>query len=131
MRRYDVLAGRTLQEFPRFRVVRRSDSWWMRSVFWVLHRVLRNAGYSEFATTIFSTVYVPDLRDTYTDRQKYDLLRHEKRHIRQAHHWPLGRWAWPVNHLLFALAYLLLPLPVLWTARAYFEREGYLQNLLV
>lgn len=130
--RYDVLATRTKAAFPRFRVMKRSASWWMSALFWLLGKVLRRPdGFSHFATTIFSTIYVPEGWDSYTDRQKYDLLRHEKRHIRQAHEFPLGRWAWPVNHLLWAISYILLPVPFFWTLRAYFEREGYTQNLLV
>ena len=133
MNRYDALVERTKREFPRFQVRKRGSVWWMRALFWLLSSVLKKGAgdYSNFATTIFSTIYVPDSWDSWTDRQRYELLRHEKRHIRQAHVWPLGRWAWPLNHLLWAISYIFLPIPFFWTLRAYFERDGYTQTMLV
>ena len=125
--RYRVLAERTKEEFPRFRVKMRRKSW-LRPIFWLLSKVTRRS-YSTFTTTIFSTMYAADDWDMRTSDRKYRTLRHEKMHIQQFHCWPLGRWAWPVNHLLTAIAYISI-LPVLLTLRARFEREGYTQTLL-
>ena len=52
------------------------------------------------------------------------------KHFRQAHEFPLGRRLWAINHLLFAACYIFV-LPFVWTYRAKFEREAYLQTLLV
>lgn len=116
--RYEVLARITKQEFPRFSIKERRRSW------------IRFFS-SGAATTVGSTVYTElDLWDRLTSDQRYKILRQEKVRIRQYNCWPLGRWAWPLNYLLFALFYFLV-LPVRWTFRAKFEREAYVQSLLV
>lgn len=126
--RYQILANRTRKEFPRFNTKKR-DSSWLRPIFWVLKKITRQ-DYKTFTTTIFSTMYVGPSWEEKSQDEKYKTLRHEKKHIRQFHCFPLGRWAWPINHLLMALCYLLF-LPVILTMRAKFEREGYTQSLLV
>lgn len=126
--RYEILSRQVKQRYPRFTVKERNGTWLGR-LFRVLAKVTRQ-DYDSFTTTIFSTMYVgADWRSDSSD-EKYSTLRHEMQHIDQFHRFPLGRWAWPVNHALMALCYLLV-LPVLWTLRAKFEREGYAQTLLV
>jgi hypothetical protein len=127
--RYLILREKMVAEYPRTRVIKKKDCWWIRAIFAVLSFVTRK-DYSNFATTIGSTIIVPNNWDDRTVYAKYKLLRHEKKHVEQFHRWPLGAWAWPLNHFLCGLCYLLL-LPVLWTFRARFEREAYLQTLLV
>jgi hypothetical protein len=126
--RYQILAGKTRKEYPRFNVKKR-DSSWLRFPFWVLKKITRN-DYRTFTTTIFSTMYVGETWERKTQNEKYKTLRHEKKHIRQFHCFPFGRWAWPINHLIMALLYLLV-LPIILTFRAKFEREGYTQSMLV
>lgn len=126
--RFAVLSVQTKTKYPRFSVKERAKSW-LAPIFWILQKVTR-MDYSSFTTTIFSTMYVGSDWGSSSSNSKYKTLRHEMKHIRQFHCWPLGRWAWPVNHVLMGLAYLLL-LPVLLTFRAMFEREGYTQTLLV
>ena len=126
--RYAVLSLQVKKRFPRFSVKERNRSW-LRPIFWLLGKVTRR-DYSSFTTTIFSTMYVGSDWSTDSTTSRYKTLRHELRHIDQFHHWPMGRWAWPVNHLLTALAYLLV-LPIIWTLRSKFERDGYTQSLLV
>lgn len=126
--RYDLLAAKTRREYPRFNVKKRDKSW-LRPIFWLLQKVTRQ-DYSSFTTTIFSTMYVGSDWDKDPDADRYKTLRHEKQHIKQFHCFPLGRRLWPVNHVVMAFCYVLL-LPVIWTFRAKFEREGYTQTLLV
>jgi hypothetical protein len=126
--RYEILAGKTKREFPRFSVKERSKTWLGR-LFGLLQRVTRQS-YAEFTTTIFSTMYVGDNWSSMTSDEKYQLLRHEKKHIEQFHRWPFGPRLWLLNHVVMAFCYLFV-LPVLWTLRAKFEREGYTQTLLV
>jgi hypothetical protein len=126
--RYAVLSLKTKEQYPRFKVKARDKSW-LRPIFWLLQKITRQ-DYSSFTTTIFSTMYVGSDWGSSSTSSKYKTLRHEKKHIEQFHRFPLGRWAWPINHVLMALAYLLV-LPVIWTLRAKFEREGYTQTLLV
>lgn len=126
--RFQVLLDRTKEEYPRFNIKKRDKSW-LRPIFWLLGLITRR-DYSTFTTTIFSTMYVgPTWKDKSLD-DKYKLLRHEKKHVKQAHDFPLGRRAWPINHLLWAICYLLV-LPAILTFRAKFEREGYTETLLV
>lgn len=126
--RYQTLARRTKAQFPRFNQRPRDESW-LKPIFWLLAKIT-GTDYSTFHTTIFSTMYTGPRWEQMSDFQKYKLLRHEKVHIEQAHCFPLGRRLWPVNHLLWAICYLLL-LPFGWTFRSYFERQGYTQTLLV
>lgn len=125
--RYSLLAAQTKREYPRFHVKRRKDSW-LHYVTAVLSFITRK-DYKTFSTTIFSGMYTRDDWNERTPDQKYKLLRHEKKHIKQFHCWPLGRWAWPVNHIIMSFFYLLV-LPVKFTFRAHFEREGYTQSML-
>lgn len=127
LNRFHLLQDKVKREFPRFKVVERNKSW-LRVVFAVLRFVTRQ-DYKGFTTTIGSTMYVGETWAKKSSNSKYKTLRHEMIHVRQFHCWPLGRWAWPINHLLMSLCYLLV-LPVFWTMRAKFEREGYTQSLL-
>lgn len=126
--RYELLAAKTRQEFPRFNV-RDRDASWLRWPFRLLKKIT-GQDYTEFTTTIFSTIYVGASWHTDSSLERYKTLRHEKKHIEQFHSWPFGRWWWPLNHIVMALCYLLV-LPLLLTLRAKFEREGYTQTLLV
>lgn len=126
--RFELLRRQTLAEFPRFKIRRRSKSW-LRPIFWLLEKVTQRR-FDSFTTTIGSTMYVGDDWDLASNDSKYGTLRHEKKHIEQFHRWPLGRWAWPVNHVLMAIAYLTV-LPAVVTLRARFERAGYTETLLV
>lgn len=125
---FDALAIQTKKTFPRFRIVERDRSW-LRPIFWCLEKITRRS-YAGFTTTVFSTMYVGSTWQRKTEVAKYRTLRHEKIHIHQFYEWPFGRRFWLVNHLLTALCYLFV-LPVFWTLRSKFEREGYTQTLLV
>ena len=126
--RYQILVERTKKEFPRFNVKERDKSW-LRPVFWLMSKITR-VDYSGFTTTIASTMYTGSDWKTDSSDDKYKTLRHEKIHIKQVHRFPLGRWAWPINHLIMGLLYAFV-LPFILTFRAKFEREGYVQTLLV
>ncbi len=126
--RYELLCARVKSSYPRFNVKERGRSW-LAPIFWLLQKITRR-DYSLFTTTVFSTMYVGTGWPKFSSNDKYKFLRHEMMHIKQFHRWPLGRWAWPINHLIVALCYLFV-FPVLWTMRSKFEREGYTQNLLV
>jgi len=126
--RYEILLARTKKRNPRFNIRERDQSW-LRPIFWLIGKITRR-DYSSFSTTVFSTLYVGSTFASKSPDSKYRLLRHELVHTEQFFCWPLGRWAWPVNHFLTALLYLLV-LPVILTFRAKFERAGYTQTLLV
>jgi hypothetical protein len=118
----------TAPKYTRLRLIKRSESLFIRLLFAPLSFLLRK-NYDSFATTIFSTVYLPTDWESMSDNSKYVLLRHEFEHVRQFHEWFLGRRFWFINHLLVAFAYIFV-LPAFWTLRAKFEREAYTQTLL-
>lgn len=124
--RYEQLCEQTKKEYPRFNV-RPRDSSWLKPIFWVLQKITGQS-YETFTTTVFSTMYVGPAWEKNSSDQKWKTLSHEKVHIGQFHEFPLGRWAWPVNHLLMALCYLLV-LPFFFTMRSKFEREGYMASI--
>ena len=126
--RYEILLAEAKAEYPRLTIRPRKSSW-LQHVFNILG-LFTKQDYSSFSTTIFSTIYTEDDWEERSPDRKYQLLRHELVHVDQAHRFPLGRRLWFINHLLFAICYLLV-LPVKWTMRAKFEREGYFQTLLV
>jgi len=125
--RYDELARRVKERYPRFNQ-RPRDKSWLRPLFWLLGKITRT-DYSTFHTTVWSTMFTGPRWDKMGDNARYRLLRHELKHIRQAHEFPLGRWAWPVNHILQGICYILI-FPFFLTFRAKLEREGYTQSLL-
>lgn len=126
--RFVELSAKVKTKYPRFTIKYRDKSWLM-PLFWVLQKVTKT-DYSTFIQTIFTTMYVGSGWDAMSSDEKYARLRHEMKHIRQFYEWPLGAWAWPVNHILTAICYLFI-LPVILTFRSVFEREAYIQTLLV
>jgi hypothetical protein len=142
MNKYTKLWALTRAEIPGVRIVLREDSRFMRLVFFLLTWLVRiftfgkgRAEWDGFTTTIWRTLYVPNDFDEWTSYQKYSLLRHELRHLRQFRYWPIRRlgvrgW-WRINAVLMSISYLLLPLPVFFTLRAKFERQGYTETALV
>lgn len=112
------------REFPDFKVVRKSDSFWMK-VIDVLLRIITlnqmNEYMTEFTTTIGYTVFVPSAWDQYIPRTKVSLLRHERVHMRQTAR--MGR-------LVFSFKYLFWPLPMFYAkARAELEMEAYEETI--
>jgi hypothetical protein len=122
--RYEQLLEEIRQEFPGFRVVRKTDSWTQRAIHQAL-RVLtfgaQSAYLASYQTTIRRTVYVTADWDRLSDAQRYVTMRHEREHLRQ-----FRRYTTP----LMTLLYLFGPLPVgLSWFRAHFEKQGYAESI--
>lgn len=106
-------------EFPKFQLVKKEDSKLMRLIFAVTLMRFWNPYFMEdYITTLFGKVYMP-FRVIGT-AAGYDILRHERVHLRDAARFPI----------LFELSYILLPLPAVFTMRAYWEYRGYCESLL-
>ena len=123
-RRYEQLLEEIREEFPGFRVVRKTDSWLQRAIHQAL-RVLtfgaQSAYLGSYQTTIRRTVYVTADWDRLSDEQRYVTMRHEREHLRQ-----FRRYTTPI----MALLYLCGPLPVgLSWFRAHFEKQGYAESI--
>jgi hypothetical protein len=126
---YDKLYQQEKARTPRLTVMKRSDSTFMKVIFWPLEKITGRS-YANFGTTIGSTFYAPANWDDTPDQCKYMMLRHEIMHVRQFNYWPCGKRFWWLNYFIVAFLYLLC-FPVLLTCRAMFEREGYIQSALV
>lgn len=123
--RYHVLWERLQKELPGIRTVPRKSNWLFKHF---------PKKFDNFGTTINNTLYLPMNWDTRSEASKYRHIRHEVVHFRQFRRWPfafLGKFKRLryINTILFSLTYLLLPLPVFWTARSLFERKSYEQSL--
>lgn len=121
---YAELQQEVLAEFPRYREVSKSSSCLMRLISWILWLItfgrMKNF-MGSFITTLGFTVYVPDGWAETSDYEKSIILRHERVHMRQRAKY---------GGLLFALAYLLFPLPCVFAyARRCFEQEAYAESL--
>lgn len=108
------------QEFPSFKILFKRSSRLMRMVEMFL-RIMSfgqiKTFFTEYTTTIGTTVYVPDGWHKLSEIHRYIILRHERVHMRQA-----KRLSLP----LFALLYLFVPLPAFTAVfRAKFEMEAY------
>lgn len=112
---YPVLY-RGAQEFPKFKVVAKDNSKFMRflaKLLWPINREFMDG----YITTIGYTVYMP--RDLFNTPEGTDTLRHELVHVRQYDRFKL--W--------FMVSYLIFPLPVIFTMRAYWEYQAYKESL--
>ncbi len=76
--------------------------------------------------TIGRTVWLPNNWKACHPRIQFEILLHEERHSFQFEKWGLGSMTLGV--LTMGFAYLFL-LPVVWTMRARFERDGYLHSM--
>lgn len=117
MAKYEDLLAEVRRKYPKYTVKLRHESFFTR--YWGPH----------FSTTIGNTTYVPETFGTQSDESRWALIRHEATHTDQIHTWPLGPKVPWLNYLIFGFCYLLV-LPVLFTFRSKFEREGYTETLI-
>jgi len=122
--RYQALLDEIRAEFPRFRLVDKSQSLLQRSIARALALVTlggQRRYLDGYVTTIGSRVYVPPNWMQRTADDRWMTMRHERVHLRQ-----FRRWTLPA----MALAYLLLPLPLgLAWFRMRVERAAYEETL--
>jgi hypothetical protein len=122
--RYQHLLADIRAEFPRFRIIKKSESRFQR----LIHRalVLVTAGQmrsylSGYQTTMGSRVYVTDDWDQRSADDRYVTMRHELIHMRQ-----FRTYTFPGMTLL----YVFLPLPIgLAYFRARFEWQAYSESI--
>jgi hypothetical protein len=120
MTAYELLLDEIRVEFPRFSVVPKVDSRFMRFLAVLLRPLLGGAFMGDYTTTLGQTVYTPVDWAEMPEASRLEILRHERVHLRQARRWGL----------LFSLAYLLFPLPLgLAWCRARFEWEAYEESM--
>lgn len=111
---------KTRTEFPRFRIIRKEDSRFMKFLSFLLF--FSPNFMTHFVTTIGYAVYVPNTWSIWSPLDRAAVLRHERVHMRQR-----ARY----GALLFSLIYLLFPLPVMFAyGRTKFEQEAYRESLI-
>lgn len=114
---YSRVLAETLKEFPKFRVVSKADSKFMRFLAKLLF--FNKAFMTSFHTTIGNKLYVARSWRDLSDYGKAALLRHERVHLRQQKRYTMA---------LYSMMYLLL-LPTVLTFRAMLEREAYEESM--
>jgi len=115
---YEVLVNKIKVEFPDFEVIPKLSSKLMWACYYLtLMRFWNPHFMTRFITVAFGKVYMPaELIGTEIGA---DILRHELIHLRDAKRW----------NILFYLSYLLFPLPLVFTMRAYWEFRGYCESI--
>jgi hypothetical protein len=121
---YQALLEDIRAEFPRFRLIRKSESLLQRSIHVVL-ALLTFGGQRrylhDYVTTLGARVYVPPRWDQRSPADRVGTMRHERVHLRQFRRYGL---------LPMGLLYLLIPLPFgLAYFRMRFEREAYEESI--
>ena len=111
-------------EFPKFKLVKKSDSLFMKILNVLLRIITFNSQkffMTRYITTIGETVYTPDSWADMSDRSKIIVLRHERVHMRQKKKY---------TFLLFTILYLLIPFPFFIAYfRMKFEKEAYEESI--
>ena len=117
-----ALEARLGAEFPGFSVAYKDESS-LQQLIGALLRPINRTYLTEYTTVLFGVVWFPSRtwRTQVGPRAIYEILCHEAVHLRDARRYP-G---------LFHLSYLLLPLPVVVTARAWWEWRAYRESLRV
>lgn len=121
---YNSIINEIKLEFPKFKVVCKSDSWMMKVIDIFLKIVSfgqANKFMTVFVTTIGNTIYVPNSWDTLDDVFKISVLRHERVHMRQS-----KKYWFPFYSFLYL--FVFFPVVFAWY-RKKFEQEAYEESL--
>jgi len=124
MSRSDEITDEIRQEFPRFRIVRKSESPLSRAIDVAL-KIATFGGQREYMTryhtVIADTLYVPDRWEDASDVDRAITLRHERVHLRQRRRY---------GDVIMTLLYLVPIFPLgLAYGRARIEWEAYAETL--
>lgn len=117
---YDLLLVEIRKDYPKFKLIPKKDSGFMK----FLHVCLLIITFGQmktfmekFTTTIGYTVYTPELWERWNDPRRMLILRHEAVHMKQRKE---------KGSFWFSLSYLLLPVPCVWAYfRMKYEMEAY------
>jgi hypothetical protein len=115
--KFDQLAISLRKQFPKFRLKIKEQSELMLFLNFFIKRF--NKEWLEYFTmTVGYTVYMPE--SFIGTPAGYEILRHEAVHVKDYHKWKI----------LYCLSYLFL-MPVVVTARAFWEFRGYVESMRV
>jgi hypothetical protein len=112
------------REFPRFELLPKQHSWFMRALNVLLLVLTCGAArgfMTRYTTVIGCKVYIPEGWHAWPWALRAEVLRHERVHLRQQRSW---------GALQFSLLYLFVPVPVLWAYwRTRFEMAAYEESM--
>lgn len=115
---FDDYVQKVKQEFPKFEIIVKEESKLMKLIYNItLMRFWNPLFMSYFITVMFGKVYMP--RQFIGIPASVDILRHEVVHLRDMKKFPI----------LFELSYILFPLPIIFTMRAFWEFRGYCESI--
>lgn len=123
--RFDVLVLEVQKEFPKFKIVYKSESWFSKLLN-VLLLIITFGQQKEFmtryTTVIGTTMYVPSSWDDRSEESKIITLRHERIHFRQAKKY---------TRFFFSILYLFVFFPAVFAYfRKKFEQEAYKEGMI-
>lgn len=121
---YAGLVNEIRAEFPSFKIINKTDSFFMKVLSVLLLIVTggkQNMFMSAFVTTIGYTVYVPDGWLSGPDASRVSVLRHERVHMRQRR-----KYSMPLFTFLYLVPFFPLGLAYF---RARFEWEAYAETM--
>lgn len=120
--RVEALVATLQAEDPRFAICYKDETPQQRLIAAIV-RPFNDRYLHDYTTVLFGRVYFPSRawRERVGEVAIYEILRHEAVHLRDARRFPV----------LFELTYLLLPLPLLCSGRAYWELRGYEESMRV
>jgi hypothetical protein len=122
--KYDDELLATLEEFPRFRIKFKHESWFMKllNVLLLIVTFGQQRGFmTRFITTIGRYMWVPRDWGEWNDKGRALILRHERVHMRQQE---------SLGMVVYVLTYLLWPIPILWAnGRTELEMDAYEETL--
>lgn len=123
---YENLINEVSVEFPKFKIVKKTNSFFMKIIGFLLFLFSfgKNRSFMDlYTTTIGVTVYVPDNWNRWSDKSRVEILSHERIHMRQATKY---------GKLKFSFGYLFWPFPILWSSfRTKMEMEAYCESLRI
>jgi hypothetical protein len=112
------------KEFPKFKIINKKDSLFIKIVGWFLYIITfgsQNSFMESYVTTINNNVYLPKSWNFLKEETKIMILKHERVHMRQAKRY---------GFVLFSFLYIFVFFPFVFAYyRTKFEKEAYEENI--
>lgn len=122
------MLGAEDEAMRRAKFIRKTDSWLMRTIGWLLRVSGINDRFMDhYWTTIGDRIYYPARIKQPHDLQHFGIREHEQMHVEQFYRAGLGLW--PLGVVVLAVVYLFLPLPLWFSGRWFIERGPHLLDI--
>lgn len=129
---YAELLTELKKEFPKVKIVTKTSFFWrfLDALFRIVSLGKMRTFLTGYVTTIGWVIAVPEDWDLRTDERKYEVIAHERVHLRQIKRWGLGNFWLGIIPFSFAYLFLFLPFGLAYF-RYRFEREAYTESLRI